>query len=79
MSAPAVTPLGPPPTSMLQPGSIQPAGPFRLHVLLKQGRELAAKDSCGRLTTNKLKINKKKEPPMNSKTVTKACFDVFTF
>lgn len=30
-----------------QPGSMQPAGPFRLHVVLKQGRELAAKDSCG--------------------------------
>jgi hypothetical protein len=33
---------------MLQHGSIQLVGPFRLHVVLKQGRDLAAKDSCGR-------------------------------
>jgi hypothetical protein len=47
MPATSVSSL-PPLTSMLQPGSIQLVGPFRLHVVLKQGRDLAAKDSCGR-------------------------------
>ncbi len=47
MPATSVSSL-PPLTSMLQPGSIQLLGPFRLHVVLKQGRDLAAKDSCGR-------------------------------
>ncbi|KAK4014704.1 multiple C2 and transmembrane domain-containing protein isoform X2 [Daphnia magna] len=37
----------PPLLSLQQSGSIQPLGPFRLHVVLKQGRDLAAKDSCG--------------------------------
>ncbi|XP_057381263.1 multiple C2 and transmembrane domain-containing protein-like [Daphnia carinata] len=37
----------PPLLSLQQSGSIQPVGPFRLHVILKQGRNLAAKDSCG--------------------------------
>ncbi|XP_046657711.1 multiple C2 and transmembrane domain-containing protein-like [Daphnia pulicaria] len=46
MPATSVSSL-PPLTSMLQPGSIQLVGPFRLHVVLKQGRDLAAKDSCG--------------------------------
>lgn len=38
----------PPLLSLQQSGSIQPLGPFRLHVVLKQGRDLAAKDSCGK-------------------------------
>nr|CAH0111794.1 unnamed protein product [Daphnia galeata] len=46
MPATSVSSL-PPLTSMQQPGSIQLLGPFRLHVVLKQGRDLAAKDSCG--------------------------------
>lgn len=48
MPAPAVTPIGPPPMSIHhQPPTGSIHGPFRLHIILKQGRDLAAKDSCG--------------------------------